>query len=165
MVLVLQQSGPPERFGGDLYIRGRAVPGDTWLLPSSTVPLSSSFWHTGMCVAYGWHHAVITHAPKYRKYWASLSGTALVVSLNLFLRLWLYASCSRAPSCTGPRMRLMCVWWEAGWEPGGSAWETGGEEAAVQTEGFCSEGCWASSALTKQPVSGTCVQPGGIVLS
>lgn len=136
MVLVLQQSGPPERFGGDLYIRGRAVPGDTWLLPSSTVPLSSSFWHTGMCVAYGWHHAVITHAPKYRKYWASLSGTALVVSLNLFLRLWLYAS-----------------------------WETGGEEAAVQTEGFCSEGCWASSALTKQPVSGTCVQPGGIVLS
>jgi hypothetical protein len=109
MVLVLQQSGPPERFGGDLYIRGRAVPGDTWLLPSSTVPLSSSFWHTGMCVAYGWHHAVITHAPKYRKYWASLSGTALVVSLNLFLRLWLYASCSRAPSCTGPRMRLMCV--------------------------------------------------------
>lgn len=79
------------------------------MLPSSAVPLSFSFWHAGMCVAYGWHRAVITYAPKYRKYWASLSGTALVIFLNLFLRLWLYASSSRASSDTGPRMCLMCV--------------------------------------------------------
>lgn len=58
---------------------------------------------------YGWHHAIITHAPEYRKYWVSPSRTALAASLNLFLRLWLYASPSRASSYTGPRICLVCV--------------------------------------------------------
>lgn len=92
-----------------------------------------------------------------------LSGPALVISLHRFLRL---SVCLLQQSLLSWTMDVPDVcWWQLGGGPGGSAWESGGGEAAVQTEGLCSKGCWAGPAFTKQPVSRMCPQPGGMALS
>lgn len=64
-VLESPWAGPPEKFGGDLYIHG------LWghqVVALCHCPLTSCSSDTGICMVHGWHRAGITCAPQGRKH-------------------------------------------------------------------------------------------------